>query len=250
LAFENKIRRKKRKIMATHSVTHSASPDGWSLCGTLRLLALLLLGSTAVAQTSAWELKRDLEGIKVFTRSVDGSPFKEVRSESTITGVTLNSLVALIEDAQACPNWADKCAQSYLVERTSATQSLVYTHNDMPFPVSDRDVVAKVIWQQDPQSLNVKMTSTAVSGGVEPQRGRLRLTNANAMWQFSPNPNGSISVVIQAHIDPGSSIPGWVTNMLLVDTPFETMKSYLAEVLKPKYQAANIAFVTEPASSN
>jgi hypothetical protein len=118
--------------MATHSVTHSASPDGWSLCGTLRLLALLLLGSTAVAQTSAWELKRDLEGIKVFTRSVDGSPFKEVRSESTITGVTLNSLVALIEDAQACPNWADKCAQSYLVERTSATQSLVYTHNDMP----------------------------------------------------------------------------------------------------------------------
>lgn len=67
-----------------------------------------------------------------------------------------------------------------------------------------------------------------------------------AMWEFSPNPDGSITVVNQAHIDPGSSITGWVTNRLLRDTPFETMKSYLLEVVKPKYQGANIGFVTEP----
>jgi len=33
--------------------------------------------------------------------------------------------------------------------------------------------------------------------------------------------------------------------LLLVDTPFETMKSYLAEVVKPKYQAAHIGFIKE-----
>lgn len=215
---------------------------------TLRAWALgltTLLASSAYGQASDWELKRDREGIQVFTRSVEGSPYKEVMSASVITGVTLNSLVALIEDAEACPDWADKCAQSYLVERVNATESLVYTHNDMPFPVSDRDVVARVVWQQDPETLTVKMTSTAVQGGVDPMRGRVRLTNANAMWQFSPNADGSISIINQAHIDPGSSIPGWVTNMLLVDTPFETMKSYLAEVRKPKYQSAETGFIKE-----
>ena len=210
------------------------------------MLALMLVSTVAAGQTSEWELKRDLDGIEVFTRSVDGSPYKEVRSRSTITGVTLSSLVALIEDAEACPNWADKCAESYLVERVSPTESLIYTHNDMPFPVSDRDVVARVIWQQNTEPLSVTMTSTAISGVVEAKRGRLRLTNANALWEFSPNLDGSITVVNQAHIDPGSSIPGWVTNMLLVDTPFETMKSYLSEVVKPKYQSANIEFVSEP----
>ena len=228
------------KNHAVNSVYHW--PRQWQVS----LLALLLVTGSAIAQTSEWELKRDVEGIQVFTRSVAGSPYKEVRSVSSIDGVTLSSLVALIEDAEACPNWADKCAESYLVERISATESLVYTHNDMPFPVSDRDVVARVTWQQDPGSLSVKMRSTAVTGGVDEIRGRVRLINANAMWEFSPTPNGSITVVNQAHIDPGSSIPGWVTNMLLVDTPFETMKSYLSEVVKPKYQTTSLAFVVEP----
>ncbi len=232
--------------MALCNVSPAASSYSRLLWQAKTLAVGLLFVGSAAAQTSDWELKRDLDGIQVFTRSVEGSPYKEVRSEALISGVTLNSLVALIEDAEACPNWADKCAESYLVQRVSPTESLVYTHNDMPFPVSDRDVVAKVAWQQDPQTLSVKMTSMAVPGTVDPMRGRVRLTNANAMWEFSPNPNGSITVVNQAHIDPGSSIPGWVTNMLLVDTPFETMKSYLAEVVKPKYQATDVSFVTEP----
>ena len=95
-------------------------------------------------QDSEWELERDRDGIQVFTRSVVGSPYKEMKSLSLIQGVSLTSLVALIEDAQACPQCADKCAESYLVERLSETESLVYNHNEMPFPVTDRDVVARV----------------------------------------------------------------------------------------------------------
>lgn len=210
------------------------------------LISLLVLGASQVyGQESDWELERDREGIQIFTRAVAGSPYKEVKSLSRIEGVSLTSLVALIEDAEACPQWADKCAESYLVKRVSETESLIYTHNDMPFPVKDRDVVANVTWAQDPQSFQVTMQSTAVSDGVEEKRGRLRLKQANATWQFTPQADGSIEVLNQAHINPGSSIPGWVTNMLLVDTPFETMKSYLAEVVKPKYQTAQISFIQE-----
>ena len=99
------------------------------------LLITLFLFAVTYAQTSEWELKRDRDGIAVYTRSVEGSPYKEVQSVGQISNVTLSSLVALIEDFAACPNWADKCAESYLVERESPTQALVYTHNDMPFPV-------------------------------------------------------------------------------------------------------------------
>ena len=37
--------------------------------------------------------------------------------------------------------------------------------------------------------------------------------------------------------------PGWVTNMLLVDTPFETMKSFVAEIQKPRYRNALVSFI-------
>lgn len=201
--------------------------------------------STGHAAETDWEQKRDREGIQVFTRSVEGSPYDAVRTVTMLENVRLSSLVALIEDAEACPDWADRCAESYVVETVSATESFVYTHNDMPFPVSDRDVVAHVKWEQDQQSLTVEMHSEAVSGKHEEVRGRLRLQQARAMWRFEPLPDNQVRIINEAHIDPGSALPGWVTNMLLVDTPFETMRAFVDEVRNPKYRNAEVSFIRD-----
>lgn len=210
------------------------------------LILMVLPLPLFAAEVAEWELKRDRDGIQVYTGEVAGSPYDAVRSEALIEGVTLSSLVALVNDAEACADWADRCAESYVVEQLSDTEAYVYTHNDMPFPVRDRDVVVRMQWSQDPQSLAVRMNSTAVSGQVDEIRSRLRLSNATASWLFEPLADGSIKVVNEAHLDPGSALPGWLTNMLLVDTPFETMKAFLAEVRKPKYQDSIVSFVTEP----
>ncbi len=214
-----------------------------------RLATLLLLGSTTylyAAEEQAWELRRDRDGIQVHTRAVAGSPYDEVRTTTRLEGVRISSLVALIEDAQACADWADRCAGSYLFERLSETESLVYTHNDMPFPVKDRDVLAHVIWTQDADTLAAQMNSTAVIGRLDEVRGRLRLTQAKARWSFVPQADGSVLVSNEAHINPGSALPGWITNILLVDAPFETMKSFVREVRKPKYAQAQLSFIQEP----
>ena len=182
----------------------------------IRLSLLLSLGAPSylfAAEEQPWELQRDRDGIQVHTRSVAGSPYDAVRTTTRMTGVRLSSLVALIEDADACPDWADRCAESYLLERLSDTESLVYTHNDMPFPVKDRDVLAQVKWTQDPSTFEVEMNSTATVGKMEEVRGRLRLTMAMASWNFAPQQDGSVLISNEAHIDPGSALPGWVTHM-------------------------------------
>lgn len=210
------------------------------------LLACLLCTSVLAAENE-WEPRRDRNGIEVFTRAVDGSPYDEVRTLTVIDGVRLSSLVALIEDLEACADWADKCAESYLFERISDTESLIYTHNNMPFPVRDRDVVASIKWMQDAESLEIKMFSAATVGKMEKVKGRLRLTDATASWGFRPLSDGSIEISNQAHINPGSRLPGWLTNMLLVDTPFETMLAFIDQVKKPKYRDAQFSFIKEPA---
>ena len=198
------------------------------------------------AGEQGWELQRDKDGIQVHTRPVEGSPYDTVRTTTRMMDVRLSSLVALIEDAPACTDWADSCAESYLVERLSESESLVYTHNDMPFPVKDRDVVAQVKWTQDSATFEVKMNSVATVGKMDEVRGRLRLTKAVASWNFATQADGSVLISNQAHIDPGSALPGWVTNMLLIDAPFETMKSFVSEVANPKYVDARPSFIQEP----
>lgn len=211
------------------------------------LVSISLFAGTAAADEE-WELRKDQDDIQVYTRSVDGSPYKAVRTTTILDNVTLGALVALIEDVEACPKWADKCAESFVYERLSDTEAYVYTHNSMPFPVKDRDVLAHVNWAQDPDTFQVVMTSTAMVGIMDTKRGRLRLERANANWTFTPTDSGSVEVSNEAHIDPGSNIPSWVTNMLLVDTPFQTMIAFTEEVVKPKYQNAIVGFIQEPAS--
>ena len=215
----------------------------------LKLVPLLLFcASTDLvgAEEQDWELRRDREGIQVRTRAVAGSPYDAVRTTTRMDAVRLSALVALIEDPMACSDWADRCAESYLLERISDTESLVYTHNDMPFPVKDRDVLAHVTWSQDANTLAVRMNSVATVGRMEEVRGRLRLTQAVASWDFVPQADGSVLVSNEAHINPGSALPGWITNILLVDAPFETMKSFVSEVRNPKYAQAQLGFVQEP----
>lgn len=209
------------------------------------IAVLLLLPLSVSAAEAEWELKRDRDGIQVFTRPVSGSPYDAVRAVTEVSGVKLSAMVALIEDAEACADWADRCAESYLVERLSETESLVYTHNDLPFPVKDRDVLAHVIWQQDPETLTVTMRSSATVDKMPEVDGRHRLVEANASWVFEPLADSRVRITNEAHIDPGSALPGWVTNMLLVDTPFETMKAFVAAVREPEYQDSTVSFIRD-----
>jgi hypothetical protein len=60
--------------------------------------------------------------------------------------------------------------------------------------------------------------------------------------------DGRVEISNQAHVDPASPLPGWVTNMLLVDTPFVTMQGFVAEIKKPEYRDASLSFIMEPSS--
>jgi len=198
---------------------------------------------------SAWQLRKEKAGIQVYTKSIDGSPYDAVRAVTQVDNIRLMSLVALLDDVAACQDWADQCVESTVRKRISDTEAYVYTHNDLPFPVKDRDVLAHVTWSQDPGNQEVVMNSEATQGLMDKVKGRLRLTEAKTSWRFKPLVSGQIEVSNEAHINPGSSLPGWITNMLLVDTPYETIKSFVAEAAKPKYQNAEVSFIVEPAAT-
>ena len=112
--------------------------------------------------------------------------------------------------------------------------------------MKNRDVLTRTKWSQDPGTSAVYLISNATTGIIEEIKGRLRLTEARVSWHFLPQEDGSIQIVNEAHINPGSALPGWIINMLLVETPFETMKAFREEVTSPKYADAEFEFVTEP----
>ena len=214
----------------------------------LILVSLCLCAANFVYADGEWQLRKDEDNIQVYTRDVAGSPFDAVRTTTVSQDVRLASFAALILDAEACPNWAAQCEESYIFERLKETEVYVYTHSNMPFPAKDRDMLTHAVWSQDASSHTLRVDSEATNGILDEFDDRLRLKQLTLSWEFKPLDSGAVEITNETHVDPGSILPGWLTNMLLVDIPFETMSSLVTEVTKPQYRDAVICFVKEYAT--
>ena len=189
-----------------------------------------------------WEKKKDEDGVKVYTSKVPNSKFRAVRAEVLVKG-SVSALVALVLDNSACPKWADLCKESKLIEKISDTENYIYSYNDIPFPVSDRDALTHVVWTHDPVSGKVSMTSTATQGRYPKDKKAVRIENAVTKWHFTPKDNGTVLVENFAHIDPNGPTPAWVTNLMLVSSPMKTMKNMREIIESGQYADSKVAFL-------
>ena len=193
-----------------------------------------------------WVEKRDRDGIRVFTSSVPDSPFKAVRGEMVVKA-SVAQLVALVNDLPRCPDWADLCEKSELLERISEQERIVHIHNNIPFPVKDRDVVARMRWLQAEDTGRVTMHSQAMPESKSheyqpPQSDAVRIYEAVTQWHFTPLDDEKVKVENFAHIDPNGPTPAWLTNLLLVSSPFKTMQAMRTIVEAGEYSDSELLF--------
>ena len=210
----------------------------------LKLISIITLLSPVLAHAQLegvsydWEEKKNKGGISISTSDVEGSPFKAVRGEMAVKG-SVASLFALVEDMPACPNWAAMCKESRVEKRVSDIESYVYVYNKIPFPISDRDVYTHVVWTRNSETKRVSMTSTASDGGT-PKTSAVRIEDAVSQWHFTPNDDGTTKVENFAHINPNGPTPAWLTNMMLVDSPFKSMQKMREVIESGAYPDATI----------
>lgn len=209
------------------------------------VFSALALPTIAFAQTEnieyEWEEKRNKKGIVIQTSKVAGSNYRAVRGEMKVKG-SVASLVALVEDMPSCPKWADLCKEARVEERVSETESYAYVYNNLPFPVSDRDVYTHVVWTQDPSTGRVTMTSRAAPGGTLASKA-VRIKDAVSQWHFTANQDGTTTVESFAHIDPNGPTPAWITNMMLIDSPYKSMTNMREIIESGGYADVQIPFL-------
>ena len=73
----------------------------------------------------------------------------------------------------------------------------------------------------------------------------MRLTEAQIKQELTALENGSLQVVLEAHINPASILPSWITNMLLVDSPFNSMEGLRQQVKLKLYREVQLPYIHE-----
>src|SRR5579885_746061 len=95
----------------------------------------------AHAQTDC-KLRKDVDGIKVYTCNTDTSKFKSIKVECDLK-CSLDVLEKCLLDFDNYKYWQFNTVESKAVKKMSDSEFIYYTKIEAPWPVSDRDMVVR-----------------------------------------------------------------------------------------------------------
>ena len=208
-------------------------------------LGILLISFVGLnSSDKEWKLEKDKDGVKVYTRPHEGSKIKEFRA-TTILEASLSSAVALVRDAEVTPEWYNHVKSGTPVKIFDEKRSIVHLELDFPFPATDRDIIAKFDYSQDPDTKIVSSVVVGVPDYLPETDGIIRVREIEGSWTFIPLGDNQVQIEYQFFADPGGGLPSWMVNLFIVDDPFKSLKRMQKFVKKEKYQNASFEFIVE-----
>ena len=207
-------------------------------------IALVLLAACLPASAQDdWHLKRDEDGIRVFTRNDDSSSYKCIKVECTVKA-TPSQLVALLMDMNKQPDWVYGSKSAEVLKAVKSNEFIFHSEVDVPWPCSDRDYIAHItINQASPQLLTID--SHSEPDLLPAKDGVVRVRKSRAHWDVTIVEKDLLKIVYTVSFDPAGVVPAWLTNMFVTKGPFQTFQKLKDKVGLAAYQNAHYDFIKE-----
>jgi hypothetical protein len=207
---------------------------------TIIVLMLSLLSLQSYAGQD-WKLKRDEDGIKVYTAATPNSAFKSIKVECTINS-TPAQLIAFLLDIDKQQNWVYNSKNIRLLKKLAPNEYIFYSEVSVPWPCTNRDYIAHfVIRQVSPQLIT--LDSHAEPNYIPENDGIVRVKHSEAHWEVTTLDKDHLKMVYTVQFDPAGAIPAWLTNLFVTKGPYETFENLRRGVNDPAYKNAHIDFI-------
>jgi len=174
-------------------------------------------------QAQSWSLAKDKNGVKVYTRKIEGWGIKEYKVKMTVKG-SLSKVVEVLKDAKGRYEWLHNITEVREVERPNKDVVAIYSKVDAPWPVADRDNITQFSFSY-PSSNTARVDMKIIKSHTKAPiyDGIFRVDRLQGHWLLKDQGNGYIEIVQQCAAEPGGSIPDWLANSAVVDTPYNSM---------------------------
>lgn len=195
------------------------------------------LDHTKIA-TQAPAINRD--GVKVWTYKTEGNPAVSYHASVTLN-TSLNNTIALITNYKTAAEWAPYVGKIEVISPLNNDGEMIYRMElDLPFPMTDRDVVIKSRLHQRPTG-EVWLENKAIKDARAPERsGLVRVQHYQGSWQLRPLKNNQLEVTTNGYADLGGAIPLSFSNLFVKQQPYQmlvNLRRYLQE--NPNKQLAS-----------
>lgn len=191
----------------------------------MRLFFLLftqLIPILLTAQSSDCVLKKEKEGIKVYTCKSDTSKFRSLRAEFVIDNTSIEELKDFIFSVSRYTDWQYDATEASMLKRINHNEMIYRVVIDAPWPVDNRELIvhfSTVVHDSDHANFYIN----TVSSDFPVNEDLVRIPFSQARWDITQN-NKSLQVTYHMNIDPGGYIPAFLINMAMAEGPYQSFR--------------------------
>lgn len=183
------------------------------------LVALLL--APPLAASSEWSLEKDRQGIKLYTRQVEGSPFTEVKATAVVRA-QIEQVMAVFGDGDGCAEWRGNCKSSRILRQPGEHERYIHLVLDLPWPLSDRDMVLRSLSNVDKKAQTVTVDIASVDGEY-PEQDYVR-ASTRAHYSLQLLEPGKIALTYIVHVNLGGDLSPGIINPQLAASTFDEIR--------------------------
>ena len=169
---------------------------------------------------SDWELKKESDNAKVYTRAVPGNANKEMMIE-LIDNVPFEVVAEVAKDYNNYENWYGMCKSLKFVNKNSSNDITMYFVLDMPV-LKNRDAVLNVKYDFNYEKGIIKIILKSVESDYRKDSGLVRMPKIDGSILISREGAAATKIVYTVFADLSSKVPAWLINKMAVKHPFDT----------------------------
>jgi hypothetical protein len=179
-----------------------------------------------------WKLRKEENGITIFTRSVPGTSFDEFKAIVLIPDASLDEVIDVLLDVKNYPDLIYDCAEAKILFQKGKYYDIHYFIIKAPWPIKDRDAIYESVTTFS-NGRKLAHISLSPMGGYMPDKENLvRMYKGVGYWELEEDEKKSVKITYQFHGFPGGIIPAWLSNSVIVSNPYRTLLNLKNRVSK------------------
>ncbi len=186
-----------------------------------------------VHDRNEWTLRREKDGINIYSRPSDYSKFNDIRVDMDVPG-TVDQLAAIIRDVDTYTDWVYATRTAKMIRKVNENEFIYYAEVGTPWPATNRDYFADLKITINAANHSMCILTNGLKDYQPEKKDMVRVPMSKASWTVTTQSNKTIHLQYILQIDPGGAVPAWILNNFATKAPIETFTN-----LKKKMEFLN-----------
>lgn len=193
----------------------------------------LLINTVVNAKKPQWKKVKSDSEIYIYELKKENYDLKHFKAQ-TIINQDIDTLLAVLQDTEACSIWVFNCIKSEMVNMIDVRQRIYHTVIHSPLWFKDRDFYLQSNASYDPNQRLINISLESKPNFSNKIKGFVRVDEVEMRWVLKYLDKNMTLVTYQVYIEPKLPIKV-INNKFILKSVFKTMQGLTKIVDDPKY---------------